>query len=254
MHWIYLSPHLDDVALSCGGLLWEQTQAGEIVDVWSICAGEPPPGMVSPFAESLHERWETPSQAWEHRRDEDVRSCRRLGASARHFSIPDCIYRRAHDDQAFLYDSEESLWGPIHPAEAGLIERLADELAQALSESPQPLQMVSPWTFGGHVDHHLTRAAAELLVLRGQSSRLWYYAEYPYILEEKALAEELAQQGLVEVLFSVSGEGLIAWQDSIAEHASQISTFWPNLEAMRAAIRTYCEAMGGVRLWKPANG
>lgn len=253
MRWVYLSPHLDDVALSCGGLLWEQTRAGETVEVWSICAGEPPPGIVSPFAESLHERWETPSLAWKHRRNEDLRSCSRLGASALHFAIPDCIYRRAQGDQVFLYDSEESLWGPIHPAEAGLIESLADELAQALQEGPQPLQMVCPWTFGGHVDHRLTRAAAELLVLRGQGPWLWYYADYPYILKERALTDELQQQGLAEVVFPVSGEGLIAWQDSIAEHASQISTFWPNLEAMRTAIRTYCEEVGGVRLWKPAN-
>ena len=58
MEWIYLSPHFDDVALSCGGLLWEQAQAGEGASVWTICAGEVPAGQLSPFAQSLHERWE----------------------------------------------------------------------------------------------------------------------------------------------------------------------------------------------------
>jgi len=57
MNWIYLSPHLDDVALSVGGLLWEQSQAGEQVAVWTICAGDPPPGDFAAFAQTLHARW-----------------------------------------------------------------------------------------------------------------------------------------------------------------------------------------------------
>ena len=59
MEWIYFSPHLDDVALSCGGLAWEQSQSGSPVQVWTICAGDPPARPLSAFAEELHERWET---------------------------------------------------------------------------------------------------------------------------------------------------------------------------------------------------
>jgi len=66
--WIYLSPHLDDAALSCGGLLWEQSQAGDEVAVWSICAGDPPPGRLSPFARSLQARWGTGSRSAAERR------------------------------------------------------------------------------------------------------------------------------------------------------------------------------------------
>ena len=28
MRWIYLSPHLDDAVLSCGGLIFEQSRQG----------------------------------------------------------------------------------------------------------------------------------------------------------------------------------------------------------------------------------
>jgi hypothetical protein len=59
MEWIYLSPHFDDVAFSCGGLVWEQTELGDEVSIWTICAGEPPPGPVSKYAQSLHDRWKT---------------------------------------------------------------------------------------------------------------------------------------------------------------------------------------------------
>ncbi len=252
MHWIYLSPHLDDIALSCGGLVWEQCQAGETASIWSICAGEPPAGAFSPFAESLHNRWETPAQAWKRRRDEDLRSCSRLGAAALHFTVPDCIYRQG-DNQRFLYDSEESLWGEIHLAEAGLIQRLADELERTLPGEAHSFSLVCPITLGGHVDHRLTRAAAELLVQRGRAPWLWYYADYPYILNEKDTLPRMRQEGLADVVFPVTEQALAAWVDSVAAHATQISTFWLDLEAMREAIRFYSEMMGGVRLWRPGS-
>lgn len=251
MHWIYISPHLDDIALSCGGMVWEQSQAGESIQIWTICAGDPPAEGFSPFAESLHDRWETPALAWQHRRDEDLRSCQILGAGALHFPIPDCIYRRSEADGMFLYDSEESLWGEIHPAEGGLVERLAEELARALPQGTPAVQLVCPWTFGGHVDHRLTRAAAERLVRREGIPALWFYADYPYILKEPLAAEKLRQAGLADSVCPVSTAGLGAWQEAVGAHSSQISTFWPDLDAMRDAIRFFCEWMGGVRLWKP---
>jgi len=42
MHWIYLSPHLDDAVLSCGGIIWQQVQSGHQVEIWTICAADPP--------------------------------------------------------------------------------------------------------------------------------------------------------------------------------------------------------------------
>ena len=53
---VYLSPHLDDAVLSCGGMIHRQAQAGERVVVVTVCAGDPPPGPLSDFARSLHER------------------------------------------------------------------------------------------------------------------------------------------------------------------------------------------------------
>ncbi|MBA4379671.1 MAG: PIG-L family deacetylase, partial [Anaerolinea sp.] len=57
MRWIYISPHLDDAVLSCGGLIWEQSHAGTQVEIWTVCTGDPPEGPLSPFAEVLHAEW-----------------------------------------------------------------------------------------------------------------------------------------------------------------------------------------------------
>ena len=245
MEWIYLSPHFDDVALSCGGLVWQQTQAGERASIWTICGGDPPGRPFSPFAESLHARWETGEAAVEQRRQEDALSCARLGASYRHFSIPDCIYRRSPTDGSFLYDSEESLTGPLHPDEAVLVESLRGELAQSL---PDGAKVVSPLALGGHVDHRLVRAAAE-----GMGRPLWFFADYPYVLRCEPELASLPGAGLEPVRFPLSAAGLESWQGAVAAHASQISSFWPGLPAMRDAIAEYALRRGGVELWRSAG-
>jgi LmbE family N-acetylglucosaminyl deacetylase len=245
MNWVYLSPHFDDAVLSCGGLIWEQTQAGDRVNIWTICAGIPKSESLSDFAQSLHSRWETGDQAVKSRRREDRTACARLSAIPRRFSVPDCIYRRS-EPIGFLYTSDEALFGPLHPAEQGLVGKLSADLAKALAPGDE---LVSPLALGGHVDHRLTRAAAESI-----GRELWYYADYPYVCQYLDQIEDLRGAGWKGTLFNISPEGLAAWQGAIAAHRSQISTFWADLETMYAEIHAYHDLMGGVFLWKPPNG
>jgi LmbE family N-acetylglucosaminyl deacetylase len=249
--WIYLSPHLDDVAFSCGGLVWEQVQSGQLAQVWTICAGDPPPGPVSPFAQSLQDRWGVGKSSGEERRQEDRLSCSLLGANPLHFPIPDCIYRRELDSGEFLYPSEESLFGPLHPAEGNLVARLANLLTEVISTSAsENVHLVCPLTIGGHVDHSLTRTAVERFEPNKLSGRIWYYADFPYVLDDSALLIQLANDKWESHVFPITPPGLQAWQYSVAAHASQISTFWSSIPEMEASIRSYCEGTGGVRLWR----
>ncbi len=248
MHWIYLSPHLDDAALSCGGLIWEQAQAGDRAEIWTICAGDPPPGPLSPFAEFLHARWQTGREAVALRRQEDLRACYVIHASAVHFPVPDCIYRLGSPGSDHWYASEQAIFGDLHPEEAHLVESLSQEIASRL---PVGASLVAPLALGGHVDHRLVRQVVERL---GSHQRLptWYYADYPYVLYSTS---ELPSQanGWQRTAFPISHPGLSAWASAIAAHSSQISTFWPDLEAMQDAIQAYCQQAGGIPLWWNEN-
>ncbi len=239
MEWIYISPHLDDAALSCGGLIWEQAAAGQTTSVWTICAGDPPSGPLSPFAEHIHERWETGREAVSQRREEDIRSCVQMRAAYRHFSIPDCIYRGSSEP---FYNTEESLFGSIHPDEERLIVGLSEELGRLI---PLEAHVVCPLSIGGHVDHQLARAAVEKI---GQ--RLWYYADVPYIWGRMDELTKLEQEGWLFERFTVSDTGLRAWEAAITEYRTQISTFWKDTAEMCAAIEAYCSSEGGLRLWQ----
>jgi LmbE family N-acetylglucosaminyl deacetylase len=250
MRWIYLSPHFDDVALSCGGLVWEQACAGEQVGIWTVCAGPIPDGPLSAFARSLHARWGAGPEAVEGRRREDQAACARLLASSLHFSVPDCIYRRAElpvaggmETDMYYYPSEASIFGPLHPGEAGLVRDLSAELKRRL---PREARLVVPLALGGHVDHRLARRAAEAL-----NREIWYYADYPYVLEHMEEIDTLRRSGWQASRFPVSDAGLEAWQGAVAEHRSQISTFWPDLGAMRLALQAYRERFSGTILLRP---
>lgn len=241
MEWIYLSPHFDDIAYSCGGLLWEQVNSGQRVSIWTICAAYPPPGPLSPFASSLHERWATGPEAVRQRREEDRISSRLMGANTRYLSIPDAIYRRSLIDGRFMYTSEQDLFAELHPHEAELVNSLRGELDSAL---PPDCGLVCPLTLGGHVDHRLVRSAVD-----GLNRQPWYYADYPYLVD--LVQDQVAMYaGLTPGVFPVSAAGLDVWVDAVAAHVSQLSTFWSGFKEMRSAIQSYWGQFEGVRLWR----
>jgi hypothetical protein len=222
--------------------VWEQSQRGERVSIWTLCAGDPPSADLSPFARELHERWELSQNAPTQRRMEDRKSAQRLGASSRNFSVPDCIYRHDPATGEFMYSFEAALNGALHPGDFQIIQSLQEDIQKSTDSDSV---FVCPLGLGNHVDHQLTRHAAE-----GIKQDLWYYADFPYALRNKTRLEQMEGDGWVSQLFPISPSGLAAWMDSISAHASQISTFWENDLAMRQAVADYLNTNGGVCLWK----
>ncbi len=171
-----------------------------------------------------------------------MQSCQRLGATWRYFEIPDCVYRRNPGTNEPMYPSEASLNGPLQASDARTIDILQEEFQSSLDPSAK---LVCPLALGNHVDHQLTRTAADRL-----QRELWYYADFPYVLSHRSQLDQLPDQGLTSQVFPVSTAGLEAWTDSIGLHASQISTFWKSFAAMRQAITDYVQWDGGIRLWR----
>src|SRR5437764_2009359 len=96
MHHLFLSPHLDDAVLSCGGTIADLVAGGEDVSALTFFAGQGVPPF-APLATELHACWGSPPDVVKLRRAEDVAALARLGASALHEDVPDAIYRRDQD-------------------------------------------------------------------------------------------------------------------------------------------------------------
>ncbi len=244
MQWIYLSPHLDDAVLSCGGMIREQTWRGDQVGIWSLFAGDVPAGPLSDYARSLHARWMLARDAPAGRRAEEQAAARVLGATLRCFDYPDCIYRRLPDGSPVV-GSDYDLFHAEPARETPLMLELSARLKDGFAAAGQPLQVVCPLTLGDHLDHRIVRAAAERTGVP-----LLYYADYPYAAQSAHDLHRHLPEGFQTLEQSISQVGLQAWGDSIAQHRSQISTFWKDEDDMRAAVAAYLAQGGGSRLYQ----
>jgi LmbE family N-acetylglucosaminyl deacetylase len=223
-----LSPHFDDAVFSCGAQIWDRTQRGEKVLVATVCAAPPPPNEgLSVFAASLHERWQ--AQGDFDRAAEDRLAVRRLNATAWHMRYGDCIYRRAPAGRS-LYNAVEDIFGVIAPEEQALVGEIAAVYKQFEAELAPEAVVLVPRAIGNHVDHQLTRAAAEKWLARRDAPRYQYYADYPY-------AESVPGGEVVKV----SEEGIRHKIQAIRAYKSQLSSFWADDTAMAEQVSKWDE-------------
>jgi LmbE family N-acetylglucosaminyl deacetylase len=248
---VYLSPHLDDAALSCGGRIYQERLADLSVLVVNVMAGDAPPEasvMPTPILVDLHSRWEleTNPNPVAARRDEDQDAMAVLNVDALHWEWPECVYRRSPYTGEFLYPSEESLWGAPHSAERDLPARLARRL-EDLPLAPGGRVYV-PLTVGDHVDHHVVRQAAELW--GAPEGEIIYYEEYPYAENPEALSVVLEEgQGWQDETVWLDGEALEAKARAVACYQSQISTFYTGVDEIAQRLRDYARIAGEGHGW-----
>jgi len=209
---IVLSPHLDDGVLSCGALIAAVPRDCR-VEVWTVFCRAPWWGPYSPLAEWLHGTSGGSKGAWlaGRRRREDRAACRVLDSGWRHFFWRDAVYRKAPDGR-FLYESgRQDRW---LPADDYLVREIAAGLARA-PRADDPLAV--PFGVGRHVDHLLTRAAAE----QCGHNLLGFYPEVPY---QARFPDELAgsMAGMVRCGYSPAQTHLAAWLAAVQCYRSQL--------------------------------
>ncbi len=237
---VFVSPHLDDVALSCGGLVYRLTKGGQPVTIATVCTADHPDDQpLSPTAQLLHQRWGLGKYA--HRRAEDEQACRLLGARCVHLGLLDAIYR-CDDGGAPLY-GDDLIGGPVHPYDQQtFLPQARAALAGLLAAADD---VICPLAVGGHVDHLLVRQAVESLHLL---TRLRYYEDYPYAERGFALPADLAPE-----VISLTEEELDARLRAIACYTSQLPVLFDTLDGMEARVRAYSQRVGGERYWRNKN-
>lgn len=241
--WIYLSPHFDDAVLSAGGMIWEQTNQGDDVAIWTICAGDPPAGRpLTDYGLMMHKLWEMDGDVPYRRSLEDTACCRGLRASSLRYTVPDNIYRYLPETGEPVVKVPDDNCGPLEPAESYLIPPVVDFLRKNL---PGDSELVVPLAIGSHRDHVLARRSAERLGIR-----LWHYVDYPYVIQKDYDLSQWIPAEAKAYSVRITPAGLKAWQDGFACHRSQILLLWPDEDEMRAAIEGYFRSGGGFTLWE----
>ena len=239
---MYLSPHLDDAVFSCGGLIARQVAEGGAVTVLTLFAGDPPPGEVSPFAAGLHARWGEPTAPVASRRAEDRIACGRLGASVVHLGLPEAIYRKDPQGMSF-YPDQASIFGPLVPSDQSTIDIAEGLLLPYLSREAA---LCCPAGYGGHVDHRLTRLAAERL-----GAPILFYMDMPYAARGGAIPLDMGVPSGERLAQTLAEEEIEAWAVASFEYASQRSTFWSSYEDLLQELRQHHDSNQGMLLIGP---
>lgn len=257
----FLSPHYDDVSISCGGtaaLLAAHDVAPETVIVF---AQDDTAGTRTHFADEQHARWGlTDASVSLGRQREESAAATILGTVVRLLPFADAIYRGDR------YLNDDQLFGPTAADEADVPPKIAASLG--LNVAPDPaVRIYAPLGFGNHVDHqHVFTAAAEASQAGWD---VWFYEDLPYGLEpavRDARFAALSDQGInidVVELIDVSA----TWRrklDAIMCYASQLDVIFRHVvlqatrdqidQAMQAYATTLAEQPELVeRYWKVAR-
>jgi LmbE family N-acetylglucosaminyl deacetylase len=252
---LFLSPHYDDVALSCGGTALLLAQADRRPEVVVLFGAEPDSAQrLTPFALGQHEGWGLgAAEAIAARRAEEAAAAAILGTRVQVLPFRDAIYRGER------YTSDDRLFAEPHEAEAGLpLEIVA---ALGLSATPDgETRIYAPLAIGSHVDHR-HGADAGVALARGGWDVL-FYEDLPYALH---LGAEVARSVGPEKGFVEAGRvGIGAvWEakiDAIHCYPSQLTTIFGFVAGgvrrveIEAVMHRYALALGGEeaaeRFWR----
>ncbi len=260
---VYLSPHYDDVSLSCGGAIHNQVQAGQPVLVVTVCAAPPPANdPLSPFAAGMHKRWGNPEDVVAARQIEDQASMEVLGADYLLLEFVDCIYRGKPFEGKWYYNNDTELFGQIHASDLSLTDNIVATLVETVPYE-DGMVLYSPLTVGNHIDHQLVYHAARKLQHHGWT--VVFYEDYPYIdpkfvvqgnpINLESTLARLNEIRLRPEIRFFSEVNLQAKIDSIAAYASQIEPLFGDGAQMTQQVREYFLQIGAgkpaERIWVP---
>ncbi|MDQ6695382.1 MAG: PIG-L family deacetylase [Chloroflexota bacterium] len=246
---IFLSPHFDDIALSCGGTAARMSRMGAHCIGLTVCAAPAEGnGSLSSFAEDLHGKWASGSGTEalslnDVRREEERQALRLLGLTPVWLDVPDAPYRRGAGGR-HLYTSDGDLFGSLaHEESRTLVPHIVSEIKRVAQESGARghVRVFAPLGLGNHVDHQLVFRTARSLPPR---YGVLFYEDYPYAQVDGALQKRLAgmdqkAQSLVTSITELIGIKIAA----VARYKSQLGVLFGSPDAMPRAVRAYSESV-----------
>ncbi|HEY8602606.1 MAG TPA: PIG-L family deacetylase [Thermomicrobiales bacterium] len=238
---IFLAPHYDDVALSCGGTVAALADGGDRPQIVTVFGGEPPADDLTAFARWQHERWGTATgDTIATRLAEDEAAAAILGCDTQTLPFLDAIYRGDG------YLSDEALFGTLLAADFPLAEQIVTAvIALPAMNSPADTVVYVPLAIGDHVDHQLVYRVGRLLAERGW--RVLAYEDFPYVVlgdaanrRHAAIAGEIGSPQVRSIAAT-----LMRRLDAIAAYGSQLPVIFRFTDDWRAAVVESVRAVGG---------
>jgi LmbE family N-acetylglucosaminyl deacetylase len=205
---VVMSPHLDDAVLSCGALL-AQLAARHLVTVVTVFTAAASPPWSLPARRQLRAVGGVDAEDFfSQRRAEDREVLAGIGAAPVHLGFRDALFRRGRTGPAYPTFRFDAARGRVASCDAGL----AAEVSARVGEIVQAGVVFAPLGIGRHVDHLITRRAAQEL---RRPIRVVYYSDFPYSQTAAPEPDFIRRTGLIPH----------PWLSGRAENASRIAGY-----------------------------
>lgn len=175
---IFIEPHFDDVAFSCGGFLAKlarrrKSQGGAPdLHLITVFARGPDAGTpLSSLAQNVHLDWGLSPPSFRRRRQEARSATAPLPLSEHELDFQDVLYRESYDLDALKDVRQPDATGtevPCFPELSRALRDAVDNLRGAREGEPttRKVLIVAPFGVGGHLDHRVVHAAVRRYACR----------------------------------------------------------------------------------------
>lgn len=235
---VILSPHLDDAALSCGGLLHALREHVSTLVV-SISCGTLRVVGADGSAKVSSRRGHVSSRT---RRREDIAAMHSVDTDFVHLSFADGIYRRSPLTGRLIYRNERERWVAPRIEDMAHIEELYLVLRRLCLDLGQIL-LVSPMGIGNHVDHQIAAQVAVRMAASNAGAELLFYEDFPYVADSSLgrgdqddPSKALSRLHLMPAQRFVVPVDVEAKMTLLQHYASQVVPLFGDDDGMRARI------------------
>ena len=198
LSYLFVSPHLDDALLSCGGLLSYLAKKHDVTvaTVFTEAHNQPQNLSIRRFLKLSTER--DSLTLFQKRREEDAKLISNLGASCVHLGFTDALYRlrtgrnwwgRVISDLNFIYPffSWQLKMGRV----SGLDKPLEEQIASQIKKLVKIYTVIlAPAGIGKHMDHLLIRRVCEKYF-----PETVFWSDFPYNVWNNQFFSDLEDRG-----------------------------------------------------------
>jgi LmbE family N-acetylglucosaminyl deacetylase len=250
---VFISPHFDDVVLSCGGTLTQLSQheaTSLLVTVFT--ADHTDRALLSPLARQMHALWGGAQKPFALRKNEDKATADHLGLEYCWLEFQDVIYR-----YPTLRD-DEVLDPRFDPRGDACFEPVRTALLHLLNEHPRAV-IFAPLGLGYHRDHLIVHEAVkDAAKMATTSCTLIFYEDFPYAASAdlKRRHSEISlklEPWVVDISTTLSERVRLTQM-----HVSQMSMLFGEAANAEREIRAYAHRVGTggnprERFWRSRN-
>lgn len=229
---LLISPHLDDVAFSCGGLAALLADRGWHTVLATVFTRSVMPATGFALACQLDKGLPAETDYMALRRDEDLQAAAILSCGAvRWLDLPEAPHR--------FYRTAAALFGAVHDDDP-VLHAVTGGLADLATSSP-PNLVLAPQGLGNHVDHQIVVTAVQAVF---PERLVAYYRDTPYAIRQPQAAPLacVPAEGLQVIDI---GAALSRKIGSAIAYASQTGFQFGGPEACAQALAAFAYREGG---------